>query len=139
MRAYHKQRNRVCNINKKIKRNYFKTVASNTDNSCNNFWEICKPFFSDKHTVSEKIILVDKDEIVNSDSTTAELFNIYFNGVTKTLDIHQWPQSTEPTNDDLVLNAIAKYLDHPSIIKIKNTFTGNSFEFTKTDTETAIN
>ena len=95
-----------------------------------------KPFFSDKHTVSEKIILVDKDEIVNNDSTTAELFNIYFNGVTKTLDIYQWPQSTEPTNDDPVLNAIAKYLDHPSIIKIKNTFTGNSFEFTKTDTET---
>ena len=35
-----------------------------------------------------------------------------------------------------MLNAIAKYLDHPSIIKIKNTFAGNSFEFTKTDTET---
>ena len=91
MRAYHKQRNHVCNIKMKIKKIYFKTVASNTDNSCNNFWEICKPFFSDKHTVSEKIILVDKDEIVNSDSTTAELFNIYFNGVTKTLDIYQWP------------------------------------------------
>ena len=63
MRAYHKQRNHVCNINRKIKKIYFKTVASNTGNSSHNFWEVCKPFFSDKHTVSEKIILVDKDEM----------------------------------------------------------------------------
>ena len=89
-----------------------------------------------KHTVSEKIILFDKDEIVNSDSATAEIFNTYFNGITKTLDIYQWPQYAGPIYNDPVLNAIAKYLDHPSIIKIKNTFAGNSFEFTKTDTET---
>ena len=64
MRAYHKQQNHVCNMNRKIKKIYFKTVATNTQNSSQNFWEICKPFFSDKHAVSEKIILVDKDEIV---------------------------------------------------------------------------
>ena len=64
---------------------------------------------------------VDKDEIVNSHSTTAEHFNT-FNGITKTLDIYHWPQSAEPIFDDPVINAIAKYSDHPSIIKIKNTF-----------------
>ena len=136
MRAYHKQRNFVCNLNRKIKKNYFKTVASNPENSGQNFWEICKPFFSDKHTVSEKIILIDKDEIVNSDITTAQLFNNYFNGVTKTLDIFEWPQCTEQIFGDPVLNAIARYSDHPSIIKIKNSFGDNSFEFTNTDTET---
>ena len=83
-------------------------------------WEICKPFFFYKHTVSEKIILFDKDEIVNSDSATAEIFNTYFNGITKTLDIYQWPQYAGPIYNDPVLYAIAKYLDHPSIIKIKN-------------------
>eukprot|EP00111_Clytia_hemisphaerica_P009537 TCONS_00027955-protein len=45
MRAYHKQRNYVCSLNRKIKKNYFKTVASNPGNSGQNFWEICKPFF----------------------------------------------------------------------------------------------
>ena len=79
-RAYQKQRNFVCSLNRKIKKIYFDTVASNPDNSSHNFWEICKPFFSDKSNVSEKIILVNNDEIVNSDLTTAKLFNEYFSG-----------------------------------------------------------
>ena len=112
----------IINNKTKSKKIYFKTVATNTHNSSQNFWEICKPFFSDKHAVSENIILVDKDEIVNSDSTTAEHFNTYFNDITKTLDIYQWSQSAEPIFNDPLLNVIAKYSDHPSIIKIKNTF-----------------
>ena len=69
--AYRKQRNFVCSLNKKIRRTYFDSVASDTDNSSHHFWEICKPFFSDKHPVSEKILLVDKDEIISSDSQIA--------------------------------------------------------------------
>ena len=118
-RAYQKQRNYVCSLNRKIKKTYFDTVASNPDNSSQNFWEICKPFFSDKSAVSEKIILVQKDEIVNSDSTTAKLFNEYFNGITKTLDIHEWPQTYGPKTGNPVFDAISRYSNHPSIIKIR--------------------
>jgi len=134
--AYRKQRNFVCSMNRKIKKIYFDTVASNSDNSSHNFWEICKPFFSDKSIVSEKIILVNEDGIVNSDSTTAKLFNKYFNGITKTLDIHEWPQNSGQKTGNPVHDAISRYADHPSIIKIKYMFVGNSFEFTNTDTET---
>ena len=86
--------------------------------------------------MSERIVLVQNDEIVNSDSTTAKLFNEYFNGITKTLDIHEWPQNFGQKTDDPVCDAISRYSDHPSIIKIRDIFPGNSFEFTNTDTET---
>ena len=125
----------VSSLNKKIKKNYFDTVSSNSDNSSHNFWEICKPFFSDKQTVSEKIILVDKDEIVTSDLTAANLFNSYFNNITKTLDIYEWPKNSGPMSGDPVCDAISRYSDHPSVVKIKHLFAGNSFEFTNTSTE----
>ena len=79
---------------------------------------------------------MQNDKIVNSDSTTAKLFNVYFNGITKTLDIHEWPEDFGQKTDDPVCDAISRYSDHPSIIKIRDIFSGNSFEFTNTDTET---
>ena len=36
---------------------------------------------------------------------------------------------------DPVFDAISRYSDHPSIVKIKHLFAGNSFEFTNTSTE----
>ena len=137
--AYRKQRNYVCSLNRKTRRIYFDEIASNPTSINRNFWKICKPFFSDKHSMSEKILLVDKDEIVTSDSQTANIFNTYFNGITNKLNLKVWAPDTpiDLKVDDPVLCAIVKYSSHPSIIKIKEVFEGNSsFEFTNTDTET---
>ena len=86
--AYRKQRNLVCKLNRSIRRAYFDSVASNEGKSNHHFWSVCKPFFSDKHTVSEKVLLVHKDDIITNDSVTATLFNSYFNDITKDLNSH---------------------------------------------------
>ena len=46
------------------------------------------------------------------------------------------PKNFGQKTDDPVCDAISRYSDHPSIIKIRDIFPGNSFEFTNTDTET---
>ena len=138
LHAYRKQRNFVCSLNRKIKRTYFDSVASNQNASKQHFWNICKPFFSDKHTAPEKILLVQDDDIISSDSVTAKVFNTYFNDITKTLNLKSWESDIgiQEQLDDPVLNAISKYQNHPSIIKIKEVYGSSStFEFTEVDTD----
>ena len=62
----------------------------------------------------EKIVLVHNDEIVNSDSTSAKLFNEYFNGITKTLDIHEWPQNFGQKTD--AIRSVTQSLDTLTIL-----------------------
>ena len=136
--AYRRQRNRVCKLNKNSRKAYFESVASNPNfNSSQNFWSICKPFFSDKHTVSEKVFLVHNDEIISNDSVTAKIFNSYFNDITKNLNLKSWdPGSYISYPNDPVRNAISKFEHHPSILKIKEVFGESStFDFVETNTE----
>ena len=139
--AYQRQRNYVCNLNRKIRRDYFDSVASTNSSSRHHFWNICKPFFSDKHTVSEKILLIHDDEIISNDSVTAKLFNDYFNDITKGLNLKSWePDSGEPLTNDPIVDAIAKFSTHPSILKIKEVYGNDSiFKFVETDTESVYN
>ena len=90
LHAYRKQRNYVCSLNIKTRRIYFDTIASNPSKSKHHFWSVCKPFFSDKQNVSEKILFVYKKEIISSDSVTASIFKTYFSNITKDLDLKVW-------------------------------------------------
>ena len=144
LQAYRRQRNFVCKLNNETRRIYFDSTTSEATsrNSNHTFWEICKPFLSDKASRSEKILLVDNDEIISSDKQTADIFNSYFNDITKKLNLKPWspPSSNHLTLDDPVICAIEKYSGHPSIVKIKEVFGSDSnFEFTDIDTESVHN
>ena len=106
---YKKQRNLVVKLNKDAKKNHYKKLG--TGNHSKTFWETCKPLFSNKNTsMSEKIILVDNNQIINHDLDIASIFNTYFNEITSSLEIPQWGSDyTINESIDLIDNYINKF------------------------------
>ena len=51
------------------------------------FWQTVKPFLSEKLKSRENITLVEKEELVSSESDVAQLFNQFFSNLVKNLDI----------------------------------------------------
>ena len=108
---YKQQRNYWVNLTRRVKKNYYSNLDINKGEDNKRFWDTVKPCFSEKKHVKLKN---------NSHRTRqhhlAETFNTFFSAGTKenetrivcksimTLDIHQ---------------IIAKFKNHPSIIKIK--------------------
>ena len=74
--------------------------------SSKTFQKLCKPFFS-KKTINfdNKIILVEKGEVVYKNKEITTHFNNYFNDTTKGLNIKKWYISDKLSYDPLV-NAI---------------------------------
>ena len=72
-RKFTKQWNYCVSLLRKVKDEYYSNLNEKdvTDNKM--FWKIVKPFFSDKVTSSEKITLIEKDEIIGNDSDTARV------------------------------------------------------------------
>ena len=129
IKLYKKQRNYVVNLSRKVKTEYFQKHMPHGASS-KNFWKFCKPFFSNKTTnFNDKIILVEKGEVVSKNEEIATHFNNYFNDITKGLNIKKWYIS-DNLSDDPLANAIRKYENHPSIIKIKSSVeTTQLFDF----------
>ena len=85
-----------------------------------NFCKFCKPFFSNKTiNFDDKIILVEKGEVISKNEEIATHFYNYFNDITKRVNIKKWCIS-DKSSDDPRVNAIRKYENYPSIIKIKS-------------------
>ena len=42
------------------------------------FWKVIKPFFSDKGLNSDKLLLVEKGNLVNNEKVLAKAFNHFF-------------------------------------------------------------
>ena len=90
---YKKQRNLVTKLNKQFKKEYFDNIEANTDSR--NFWNKCKPYFSNKYdTGDSKILLIENEEIINESTEVANVFNSYFESVTESLNLFNW--ATEP-------------------------------------------
>ena len=129
IKLYKKQRNYVVNLSRKVKREYFQKHMAHGA-SFKNFWKFCKPFFSNKtNNFDDKIILVEKGEVVSKNEKIGTHFNNYFNDITEGLNIKKWSISDKLSDDPLV-NAIQKYENHPSIIKIRSSVeTTQLFDF----------
>ena len=129
IKLYKKQRNYVVNLSRKVKKEYFQKHMPHGASS-NDFWKFCKPFFSNKtNNFDNKIILVEKGEVVSKNEKITTHFNNYFNNITEGLNIKKWSISHKFSDDPLV-NAIRKYENHPSIIKIKSSVeTTQLFDF----------
>ena len=129
IKLYKKQGNYVVNLSRKVKTEYFPKHMPHGASS-KIFLKFCKPFFSNKTTnFDDKIILVEKVEVVSKNEEIATHFNNYFNDITKGLNIKKWCISDKSSDDPLV-NAIRKYENHPGIIKIKSSVeTKQLFDF----------
>ena len=116
---YKKQRNFVVNLNKQAKQKLF----SATDTTTKSFWNLAKPFFSNKGcNKEEKVFLFEDDSIITDDTKVANTFNSYFVNITKSLPIIQWKPQTcsvvEPLPQDHIDAIICKFKNHPSVLQI---------------------
>ena len=121
---YKRQRNYVTSLNRKTQKSHYKNLNPNNIQSSKSFFKTFKPYFSNKYTHAEKLLLVTKEkEILSDDKMIAEHFNEYFVHITDALDTMEWPTSTSIEDiNDKSLKAILKYANHPSIITIKDKF-----------------
>ena len=98
---------------------------------------ICKPFFSNKGSIVEEIILlVENETIVSDDRELSIIFNKYFNTITNGLNIFKWNDKFNSSSVEATAIAIEKYADHPSILMIKERFQiDKTFEFKEISTQ----
>ena len=109
-------------MNKKLRKQYFKDNQPSSERS-RNFWNYCKPYFTDRNIIhDERIRLIEKGHEIRDDFTIANVFNDYFINCTKLLDIPKWKPipNTKPES---------KFDVHPSIINILEREFGKSFNF----------
>ena len=78
------------------------------------------------------------NEIISNDFDIATIFNNYFCNITSKRAIKNWDKLGR--SEDPILNAIEKYSEHSSIIKIKSIFqTGDTFAFENISSKNVLN
>ena len=134
-RNYKKQRNKCVSLRKKAIKQHFKKATAKDLISNHEFWNLVKPFLSNKGGLfGDDISLVHNDQIVTDDYLLTEIFNNhYINIVEKTSG--QKPLNiadTVKTDDDrqLVRMILDKYKDHPSVLAIRESnYVSDPFSF----------
>ena len=114
-------RNKCVKETNRARREYFENIniRSVTDNK--QFWKTIKPIFSNKNK-TQKIILVEKGEIISGNIETAEVFNDYFVNIVKDLNIPEISVISS-MNPSIIINdpietIVQNLKEHPSV-KIK--------------------
>ena len=125
---YKRQRNFCVNLLKKEKRKYYNNLDINIFNDNKNFWQRINPLFSNKQKKFHRdITIVDNEEIISNRNEVAEKLNKFFTEAVTNLDIESFiPVNTEydfntenNVNTDYINNITKRYVNHPSILKIK--------------------
>ena len=99
-REFSKQRNYCVSLVRKSKKLYYSNLDENNVTHNKTFWKTIKPFWSDKIVSREKITLIEEDEIVESDSNTAQILNTFFSNVVSNLNIAKYANS-DPISDNI--------------------------------------
>ena len=91
------------------------------------FWKTVNPLFSEKSYSENKDL--------------AKKFNIFFSNIVNKLGIENVPDNGSNLSniDDLILKVIAKYENHPSILRIKNYMKERDLNFYKQKISKEIN
>ena len=122
-KCYKIQRHVVPKLNKKL---YFKEKLLK-GKDVKDFWNFCKPYLTNKGVCNdEKIILVEKEEVLRKDSKISDTFNNYFVNITDELGIYKW--GNIPQNYLESTEKIKYFINHTSIKTIKDK-SRNSFNF----------
>ena len=135
--AYKIQRNKCTSLLKKIKREYYKNLNPSSIADNKKFWKTVKPFFTDKVTTSDNIILLENNIIYDDEKAVCDIFSDFFSNVVKNLNIvlDEDICNNNVHEVDPVLKAIKKYKNHPSIQKINEQNLEDIFSFQPTTSE----
>ena len=130
---YRKLTNVCVKATKKAKTEYFANFNMKMINDNKQFWKIMKT----KFCINQKIVLVEKNEIIKDNKQNAEIMNSYFINVAKNLNIPEFTTEKIPENTiiecfDPIDCIIHEYSKHPSILEINDTTTPlETFSFNK--------
>ena len=130
---YKKQKNFVSRLYKREKKSFYQNLNLK-DIACNkNFWKNMKPLFSDKNPSNRNITIIEDNEILSDDLDVAEKLNEYFKNAVNLLELEVNPYIMDPTVgcNDSIEEAITKFKNHPSIIRIKEKNESSLFNFTE--------
>ena len=126
-KKYSKQRNHCVSLLRKPKSDYFGNLNEKNINDNKTIWKTIKPFLSDKVRSTNKMTLIDEEEIIMGDCNTVKVLNTFFSNIVNNLNIAEYSNCETVANNisDLVLKCIVKYRNHPSILaigEVYNTF-----------------
>ena len=82
--SYKKQRNFCVNLLRKTKKEYFENINIKDINDNKKFWKTVKPLFSDKGLNTNKLMIIEKNNLISEESILANTMNQYFTSITKT-------------------------------------------------------
>ena len=108
---YTKQRNFCVSLLRKTKKQYYQNLNEKAVADNKIFWKTVKPFLSDKVSGMDKIHLIENNELIKSDSKTAETLNNFFSNIVQNLNIARYTIE-EPFIENIqdpTLKAILKY------------------------------
>ena len=88
--AYIKQRNYCASLLWKTKKDNYANLTEQDVADNKQFWRIVKSLLSDKVKSSEKIALVEGEEIINEDGENAKILNRFFSNAIKNLKIPEY-------------------------------------------------
>ena len=117
----------MCITTKKIKVGIFGNLNEKKISDNKKFWKTIKAFLSDKITSTQKITLIEKEEIIMGDDNTAKVLNTCFSNIVSNLKIEGY-SNCDPLANNIrhpVLKYIVKYRNHPSILAIGEVYNKN--------------
>ncbi len=122
-RNFKKQRNKCVSLRKRAMKNHFKEATRNGVLSNKEFWDLVKPFLSNKGgLISSDISLVKNDAVITDDQELTEILNDhYVNIVEKSSDRKpcSLARDTGISDDRQIVRLILdKYKNHPSVLAI---------------------
>ncbi len=131
---YRKQRNLVTQLRRNSLMEYMKKKCKQNDRNGYEFWQTIKPVISDKSKMSNDIILMENNNIVNEPTKVANTLNDHFvnaaNGIGKPDFITEF--------DDLD-SIILPHKDADCIKRIRNNiYDGSHFGFTEIDEDVVL-
>ena len=121
---YQKAR-KICNkLNKNAKKSFFKRATEGSGVSNKKFWNVVKPFLTNKGSFGEDLITIEKDnQLIYDKKVLAELFNEHYVNIVKNSSGKEPSSLGDSSNSMLdessVKSIIDKYSNHPSVLKIK--------------------
>ena len=118
---YKKQRSLVFKLNKNCKKEFFDNLE--IKNNSKPFWVKCKPYFSNKHSKGDShTLLIVNDELLLKNKKVADVFNSYFQSITDSLDLSEWPLGSTDQIYDSVYRIMDSFRFHPRIKNIKRNY-----------------
>ena len=105
---------------RKSKLDYFGNPNEKDINDNKIFLKTIKPFLSDKVRLTNKMTLIDNEEIIMDDYNTARVLNTSFSNIVSNLNIAKYSNCEPLANNisDPILKCVVKYRKHPSILSI---------------------